>query len=318
MDRPVHIDGESAPVGRGVNRRDLLRGSGLVVGAGALAAACTSKSGGDASAASAAAGSQSLLTKIQKDKKLRLGVDLTFPPLQFKDPKNRNKPSGYMIEITEMLAKDLGATPQYVEVPFGQLFAAQVAGKFDFGGIAATILPSRALKVLFCSEPVFIESVVIMLKPGLKINALDDLNRSSATIAVLLGSSQESSAPLLFPKAKLKSLDYNAAIEDVASGRSDAMLQSNFAIEDTLNKHPKLTVFNGPPAFVDYNTYFLPPGDLQLQGFIDNWLRYQTSHGVLEGLWNKWIGNGAKRLGLPTVPVTSPFVPNGASSTSSP
>jgi len=38
-----------------------------------------------------------------------------------------------------------------------------------------------------------------------------------------------------------------------------------------------------------------------------NWLRYQTSHGVLSGLWNKYVGDEARAASLPTVPVTSPY-----------
>lgn len=303
---------DHATVKNSSGRRRFLQTAGVMVGVGALSA-CTSGTTGKTSSAAAATGggavsaADSLLGRVTKAKKIKFGVDLTFPPLQFKDPKNGNKPAGYIIDLATMMAKDLGATPEFVEVPFAQLFAAQAAGKFDMSGIAATILPSRAEKVLFSSEPAFIESEVILLKPGLNISKVSDLNSSDVTIAVLVGSSQEASAPLLFPKAKLKSLDNQAAIQDVASGRSSATLLSEFNIKEALAQHPGITVLNGPPVFVDVNTFFMPAGDVMMQAWVDNWLRYQISHGVLAGLWNKYIGDAARAAGLPTVAVNSPY-----------
>src|ERR1041384_569308 len=91
--------------------------------------------------------------------------------------------------LTEAMMADLGVTPEYVEIPFGQLFAGLVAGKFDMMGISATILPSRALKGLFSSFPVFYESIVVMLKPGSTVTASSQLDGKK--IAILQGSSQE-------------------------------------------------------------------------------------------------------------------------------
>jgi ABC-type amino acid transport substrate-binding protein len=293
-------------------RRDFLRNAGLALGVGLAATACTSgkKSSSAAASTSGEQSGSSLLDTITRSKKAKLGVDLTFPPLQFKDPGKGNKPSGYSVDLAVSLLKDLGAEPEFVEVPFAQLFAAQAAGRFDFSGIAATILPARAQRVLFSAEPLFIESEVILLKPGLKISSPQELNKRGVTLAVQVGSSQEATAPLLFPSAKLKSLENQPAIQDVASGRSDAMLLSEFNIKEALDKNPGLTVFQGPPVFVDYNTFFMPAADFKFKEWVDNWIRYQTSHGVLEGLWNKYVGDNAHKIGLPSIAVKSPFIPS--------
>jgi ABC-type amino acid transport substrate-binding protein len=71
-----------------------------------------------------------VLDKWLRTKTANLGVDLTFPPLQFGDP-NTNTPSGFMIDVTNAMMSDLGVTTNYVEIPFSQLFAAPAAGQFD-------------------------------------------------------------------------------------------------------------------------------------------------------------------------------------------
>lgn len=296
------------------DRRKFMKNAGLVFGAGAAAAFATPAMAAFATPAMAApavtnyptakaTGYNSVLDKVLATKEIAFGVDLTFAPLQFK--KANGTPTGYIIDLANSLAASLGATPKWVEIPFGELFAGQAAGKFDMAGIAATIKPERAQKVLFASAPAFVESNVVILKPGYKISSLASLNSSSVTIAVVLGSSQESAAALLYPKAKLKRLSNQAALADVSAGRSNAMIVGEFSVADAIKTNRKLTVFKGKPVFVDENSFFMPAGDFAMKAYVDTWLRYETSHNTLAGLWNKYVGNDARKLGLQSVSITS-------------
>ena len=245
----------------------------------------------------------SVIDKVLATGEISFGVDLTFKPLQYKTASGT--PTGYIVDLANKLAASLGATPKWVEIPFGELFAGQAAGKFDMSGIAATIKPERAQKVLFAGAPAFVESNVVLLKPGYKVSSLNQLNSSSVTIAVVLGSSQEAAAQILYPKAKLKRLANQAALADVSAGRSNAMIVGEFEVADAIKNQPKLTVFKGKPVFVDENSFFMPAGDYKLKAYVDTWLRYETSHNNLAGLWDKYVGNDARKMGLQSVSVTS-------------
>ncbi|HYR49099.1 MAG TPA: ABC transporter substrate-binding protein [Candidatus Eisenbacteria bacterium] len=279
------------------SRRELLKlGGSAALGLGAFAiAACEQSNPGT----TAGAADASVLDKWISSKKAKLGVDLTFPPIQFKD--SAGKPTGYQMELTEAMMADLGVTPEYVEIPFGQLFAGLVAGKFDMMGISATILPSRALKGLFASFPVFYESIVVILKPGSTVTAADQLNKSGTKIAVLQGSSQEFSSKLIFSSASFSPFAQLAdAVNEVATGRADATVLSEFDVEDSLKAHPTLKLLAGPPLWVDANTYLMPLGDYKLQAWVNNWLRYNATHQRLTSLWRKWLGPGLEKYHLLT------------------
>src|SRR5215475_798075 len=101
------------------SRRSLLKlGGAAALGATAWAiAACEQSTPGTNATA---AGENSVLDKWISSKKAKLGVDLTFPPIQFKD--SAGKPTGYQMELTLRMMSDLGVTPEWVEIPFGQLF----------------------------------------------------------------------------------------------------------------------------------------------------------------------------------------------------
>ncbi|HET9410703.1 MAG TPA: ABC transporter substrate-binding protein [Candidatus Dormibacteraeota bacterium] len=297
-DDEVTTDGAGANGVSLPSRRSLLKlGGSAALGLSAYAmAACQSSSPGTTGQAETGT---SVLDKWLSTKTAKLGVDLTFPPIQFKDASGN--PTGYQMELTLAMMQDLGVTPQFVEIPFGQLFAGLVAGKFDMMGISATILPSRALKGLFANFPVFYESIVVLLKPGSKITSSDQLNAAGIKIAVLQGSSQEFSSHALFPNAAFSPFAGVAdAVNEVATGRADAVVLSEFDVDDSKKAHPDLQILAGPPLWVDANTYLMPLGDYKLQAWVNNWLRYNATHQRLVAGWTKWLGPGLQKYHLTT------------------
>ena len=280
------------------SRRSLLKlGGSAALGLGAYALAACETSNSSPGTTASAANNSSVLDTWLSTKTAKLGVDLTFPPIQFKDASGN--PTGYQMELTQAMMADLGVTPQYVEIPFGQLFAGLVAGKFDMMGISATILPSRALKGLFSSFPVFYESIVVLLKPGSNVTNASQLGNSK--IAVLQGSSQEFSTKLIYPNASFSPFAQLAdAVNEVATGRADATVLSEFDVDSSLQAHPNLKLLPGPPLWVDANTYLMPLGDYKLQAWVNNWLRYNATHQRLTSSWKKWLGPGLKKYNLTT------------------
>ena len=268
-----------------------------VGGVAALGAVGALSLTGGASAARAAS-SGSVLDKWVKSKKARLGVDLTFPPLQFIDPKTK-KPSGYMVELTELMMSDLGVTPEWVQIPFAQLFAALAAGKFDMIGIAATILPTRALQGTFASIPAFYESNVVLVKKSSSAHSIAQLANSK--FAVLQGSSQQASGMQIFPNASFKAFATESdAATEVSVGRADAAIFSEFSTGSLLDNDKNLRPLGGPPLFVDANSYLLPLGDEKAVEWVSNWMRYQSAHQTMASGWKKWVGPSAKKYHLAT------------------
>jgi ABC-type amino acid transport substrate-binding protein len=286
----AELGGEEAVTSRG----GLIRAGGIAAlgAAGALAL-----SGGASAARTASSGS--VLDKWVSSKKARLGVDLTFPPLQFIDPSTK-KPSGYIVELTELMMSDLGGvTPEWVQTPFAQLFAALAAGKFDMIGIAATILPTRALQGTFASIPAFYESNVVLVKKSSSAHSIAQL--AKAKFAVLQGSSQQASGMQIFPNASFKAFATESdAATEVSVGRADAAIFSEFSTGSLLDNDKNLRPLGGPPLFVDANSYLLPLGDEKAVEWVSNWMRYQSAHQTMASGWKKWVGPSAKKYHLAT------------------
>ncbi len=294
---------EMGPAPRGeeeatTSRSGLLRAGGIAALGTAGALALTNGASAARTVRTARTANGSVLDKWVSSKKARLGVDLTFPPLQYIDPKTK-KPTGYIVELTEAMMKDVGATPEWVQTPFAQLFAALAAGKFDMIGIAVTILPSRALQGYFADVPAFYESNVILVKNTSKAHSTAAL--ATAKFAVLQGSSQQASGMQIFPKASFKAFASESdAATEVSVGRADAAIFSEFSTGSLLDNNKNLRPLGGPPLFVDANSYLMPLGDEKAQHWISNWMRYQSAHQTMSSGWKKWVGPSAKKYHLAT------------------
>jgi ABC-type amino acid transport substrate-binding protein len=287
-----------------------------VLGAGAAAVTGVALTGGTAGAAGRGAGlhaprsgeggSGSLLDRIVADGAVRVGVDLGFAPLQFRDP-DTNEPTGYSIELTKLMMAELGAEIEYVEIPFSELFAAGEAGRYDISGIQATNLPARGLRVAFAGAPAFLEGNYIMLQPESSIASSADLDSGDVTIAVLAGSSQAAAAKLSFPSAQLKELqEQPATVEDVVNGRSDAVYIGEFGVADAIDQG--LQLLDEPASFASHNTYFMPKGDFVLWAWVTQFLQYKANDLTMRDLWEQFIGAELRPLGVPTSGVVDPWL----------
>lgn len=281
-----------------------LAGGGLAMSPHGAGAAAPSPSGVRPSGSND--GSGSLLDKIISEQKVKVGVDLGFAPLQYRDP-DTNEPTGYSIEVTKLMMAELGAEIEYVEIPFSELFAAGEAGRFDISGIQATNLPARGLRVAFAGAPAFLEGNYLLVPGDSDASSVADLNQSGVTIAVLAGSSQSAAAKLSFPEAELKELqEQPATVEDVVTGRSDAVYIGEFGVADAVAQGLKL--IDEPAAFASHNTYFMPSGDFRLWAWVTQFLQFKAADLTLVGLWEQFVGSELRPLGVATSGVVDPWL----------
>lgn len=293
----------------GTSRRRMLFAGAGTMAAAVLAGCGLTKSDADdggSPTGGAKGSSESALERIKRDKKISFGVDLSFRPLQYRDPKTR-QPAGYAIEVSKLLAEALGAKPEWVEVPFQEIFSAQAAGRFDMAGIQAVNTPDRAQQVAFAFAPTYLEGTYLFQRPGLGLRDTAQLNDSGVTIAVLAGSAQATTAKLLFPKAKRKELpDDTSATADVSTGRSDALFIGDYAIGDARRK--KLELISPKPVAVAQNTYFVPPDDVLLHQFVTVFLQNKASELTLANLWQRFVANDIERYGVRSAAVRDPYL----------
>ena len=177
------------------------------------------------------------LNEIVKRGELRVAVQSGAAPYAFVD-KNGNH-TGSMVEFTREMAKRMGVKLKILDFDWDGLIPALLSGKADI--LAADMTPTlkRALKMTF-ADPWYYVQPCIFTKTGASYQVLEDVNKPSVTVGVLLGSTGETIAKKLLPNAKLKTYKGGGRmiVQALLAGHVDAGVNDDLAVLTVLPDFP--------------------------------------------------------------------------------
>ena len=234
-----------------------------------------------------------LLEDIQKRGEINIGVDLEYPPVQFRD-KDGN-PTGFDVEVVTILAKDLKVKPVFHDMKWDALIPALLSKKVDILWAGHTNTPERALAVNF-SPRLEKTDVVLIVQADNNMTAVKELDQEGNIITCLLGSTSEKVANMIFQKAQIRSLpDQQASFMEVESKRATACLTDLYQAAPYTRNHETTKILldkNGENVVVsqEYGHAAMRKEDLDMWIWIINWVDYYRASGTLDALEDKWIG----------------------------
>ncbi len=177
------------------------------------------------------------LSDIVKRGELRVAVQSGAAPYAFVD-KNGNH-TGSMVEFTREMAKRMGVKLKILDFDWDGLIPALLSGKADI--LAADMTPTlkRALKLTF-ADPWYYVQPCIFTKTGASYQVLEDVNKPSVTVGVLLGSTGETIAKKFLPNAKLKTYKGGGRmiVQALLAGHVDAGVNDDLAVLTVLPDFP--------------------------------------------------------------------------------
>jgi polar amino acid transport system substrate-binding protein len=163
------------------------------------------------------------LEEIKKAGAIKVVTTASSPPHGFVDPRT-SKLSGIMVEVAELVSRDLGAKPEFSEVPFGGLIGSITSGRSDLMSAPLFITPERA-QVLDFSSPVYGWGEGIVVRDDSTKSFTDAKSLAGNTIGVLVGSVQLN---MLKDVPGIKEVrtypDYVTILAEVRAGRIDGAL----------------------------------------------------------------------------------------------
>jgi len=169
------------------------------------------------------------LDDILKRGELRVAVQTQGPPFSFMD-KSGNR-TGSAIELTKLMADEMGVKITYLDFDWDGLLPALMSGKADI--LAADMTPTlaRATKVAFTKPFMYVGAVAFAKADG-DFKSVEDCRKPGSTIAVLLGSTGEKLAPTVFPEGEIKSFKGSGTLllDAVATGRANCGLNDSSAV----------------------------------------------------------------------------------------
>jgi polar amino acid transport system substrate-binding protein len=231
----------------------------------------------------------STVAKAMERGSLIVGMDI-FVPWAMKDKKGRLV--GFEIDVAKELAKDMGLKAEFVPTKWDGIIPALLTKKFDVIIGSMSITEERKNKVDF-SDPYEYSgmSIVAHKKKAPGYSSLNDFNSPDIEIAVKLGTTAETAAKEMLPKAKLRRFQDEAqAYQELRNGNVHAVVGSMpkpayeaAAYEDSLYLPLKGTFTKEAIGFA------VRKGDSTTVAYFNEWIAKKWADGWLQERFDYWF-----------------------------
>jgi len=239
------------------------------------------------------AGAADLLDTVKTRGTLRIGLEGSYPPFNFKDPKT-GELAGYDVDVARLVAARLGLKPEFVTNEWSAILAGLGDGRYDVI-VSQVGITARRRQFFDFSRPYTYSSpqLIVRTNEPSKVASLKDLK--GRKLGVGQGSVFEQQARTV-PGIEVKS--YPAApenLQDLAFGRIDAALNDSLMVAYLL-KNSQLPLRAGARVgAVGRMGIALRKGNPKLLAALDRALLDAYADGSLARASMKWFGVDASR-----------------------
>jgi len=239
------------------------------------------------------AGAADLLATVKQRGTLRIAMEGTYPPFNFKDQKS-GQLSGYDVDVARLIAAKMGLKAEFVATEWSAILAGLGAGKYDVIVSQVGITPKRQQAFDF-STPYTYSSPQLIVRKDEKATyaSLDSLKGKK--LGVGQGSIFEQQAKAV---TGISVKSYPAApenLQDLASGRIDAALNDSLMVAYLL-KNSALPIKAGPRVGkVEQMGIPFVKGNPQFKAALDKTLADIAADGSLKAASVKWFGIDVSR-----------------------
>lgn len=228
----------------------------------------------------------SVLQKIKSEKVIKVGLEDTYPPMEFRNDKNELV--GFDIDLSNEIAKRLGVKVEYVMTEFGGLMMSLNSNKIDMSASAISMTDKRKKEAEFTKPYVNSGQALVVKKGNTTIKDEKDLN--GKTVGVQLGTTGEISAKKIKGVKQVKAYDKTPQVfQDLEIGRIDAIVIDEFVGKYYLSKQKdKAEVVKSlehEPIGIAFKK-----GETELQGEVQKIIDEMVKDGTMKKISERWFG----------------------------
>jgi len=227
---------------------------------------------------------------VRAQQVLRWGGDAEGgAPFVEADPSAPAKLVGFDVEIAELIARQLGRTPRFLQVQFTSLDQSAKRGDFDIGLSGIEDIPARR-QSLAASLPYYEFREVLTVREGDRDRYRSLADLKGRRIATLGGTM---AYDLLLDAERthgLTAVSYDDDVHpysDLALGRVDGVVLDHVLAERAMRRNTGL--YTHPAALaVGHYIVITAPENIALRDQVDTILRAAMRDGTLETIFRKW------------------------------
>lgn len=229
-----------------------------------------------------------------KSKPLRVATNATFVPFEFKDNDADADYKGFEIDLIKALAKEMGRTLEFNNIPFSGIIPIIQQGDMDIAVAGMTMTQERASKVLFAA-PFYESKLVILTSKDSGIHSVADLQGKQ--VAVQMGTTgagyaEEKGLPM-------KQFDHNSEIimelkvGGSQAGILDKPVADYFLTQEGKDKFVEIEI---PDTKSEYLAMAMNKNDTALQKDVNEAMQKLKDNGEFDKIYQKWFGTKAPDL----------------------
>lgn len=234
--------------------------------------------------------------------RLRVGMDLSYPPFEMQDKAGR--PDGVSVKMAEALAAHLGRPLQIVPMEFSGLIPALKTGNVDLIISSMTATDERRQSVDF-SEPYAFTGLALLVRKDSDIHSVEDLKQPGRSITAKTSTTGETWAIKNLPLAKRVVFeDPGACVLEVAQGRADAFIYDQLSIYQYAVANQETTRGLLKPIVEESWAIAIAKGNDELRGQVNGFLtefRARDGFGKLGGQFLQKEKKFLEESGIPFI-----------------
>ena len=232
---------------------------------------------------------------------LRFGTAAVTEPMSYYDASKNIV--GFDIEFAAYISKKLGKRLEIVDMEFGAMLPALIAGKVDMIGAGLSITEERAKMVLF-SRSYFQSGIAATVRSDAtgkaespssgKLKTLSDI--SNRRIGVLLGSIHDAYVTKTFPNARiLQFQNVSDLLFSLSSGKTDVVFIDQTALKHIFAANPELGILTANVFTVPIAAGFNEGND-SLRLRFNAFLKEIKASGVYGEMTTRWMAKGLTEM----------------------
>ncbi|HEY1226748.1 MAG TPA: cystine ABC transporter substrate-binding protein [Ramlibacter sp.] len=235
-----------------------------------------------------------LLATVKARGTLRVAMEGTYPPFNYKDQKT-GQLTGFDVEVARLLAARMGLKPEFISTEWSAILAGLGAGKYDVIISQVGITPKREASFDFSVPYTYsIPQLVLRSNDSAAYKSLADLKGKK--VGVGQGTVFEQQLKAAPPGIDIKSYPATPeTLQDLAFGRVDAALNDTLMV-GYLVKNSHLPIRGGAHVG-EVSRMGIPfqKGNPKFKAALDKAIEDARADGSLKQISMKWFGIDASR-----------------------
>lgn len=224
---------------------------------------------------------------VSEDKTFVVGTEGTYAPFSFHD-KN-DKLTGYDIDVTKAVAKEMGYKVKFKETQWDSMFAGLDSGRFNVIANQVGINKERKEKYKFSEPYTYSHGVLVVNENNKKIKSFDDVKgkKLAQTFTSNYGKLAKSKG------AEITKVDgFNQAMDLLQSNRVEGTFNDNISYLDYKKQKPnaKVKAIEGDAEKSQSAFTFSKKEDDKVIKDFNKGLKTLKDNGELEKISKKWFG----------------------------